>query len=181
MSYWIGAYCHRSVLPLTAKDLILGISERLEPLVYQFPSDRPEENTDEAIETALKRLKILPASNNKPFRHHALSYLKDGPPITTVFYSEEDTPGIIEAEVLPGRLARLRRPEARRVRELLRDATQSVAFSLKVVHHTGIGFPLALAAAVTLVDYADGIICAGGCSWMVPQGEFVDIILEYDE
>ena len=84
-------------------------------------------------------------------------------------------------EVLPGRLARMRRPEARWVKELLRGATESVGFSLKVIHHTGIGFPLALAAVATLVNFAGGVIRSGDSSWMVPSGNEVDIILEYDQ
>jgi hypothetical protein len=181
MSFWVSAYCHRSVLSLTAKDLIVGIADRLQPLAYQFPGDRAEEETPEAIQAVLKRLCILPADAGKPFRHHALNFLDGGPDITTVYFGPEDAPGIIEQEVLPGRLAALHGAEAKRVKELLRAATESVSFALKVTHTTGIGFPLAVAAAATLVSSAGGIIRSGTSSWMVPAGREVDIILEYDE
>jgi hypothetical protein len=180
MSFWVSAYCHRSVVSITAKDLVIGIADRLQALVAQFPGDRPEEESTQAISALLKRLTIGP-KEGEPFRHHALRFLEGGPPITTVYFGKEDAPGIIEQEVLPGRLARMRRPEAQRIKELLRGATESVGFALKVTHYTGIGFPVALAAAATLVSFAGGVICSGNCCWMVPAGSGVDIILEYEE
>jgi hypothetical protein len=180
MSFWVSAYCHHSVQSVTAKDLVVGIGERVWGLADLFPGDRPEEESPEAIGALLKRLTIEPAGNDAPFPHHALRFLENGPPITTVS-RDEDVLAIIEQEVLPGRLARLRSPEAKRVKDLLRAATESVSFALKVTHHTGIGFPVALAAAATLVSGAGGIIRSGSSCWMVPAGPVVNIILEYDE
>lgn len=172
MSFWVTAYCHHTVAAVTPEDLLLGIADRLETLAVQLPGDRPEEETPKAVAVLLERLKVA--------RDYTLSY-PGCPPITTVHFGPDDTPGIIAEEVLPGRLARMRRPEAQRVRELLRGATASVSFSLKVIHHTGIGVPLAVAAAATLVTHAGGVIRSGRSSWMVPAGRAVDIILEYEE
>jgi hypothetical protein len=184
MSFWVSAYCHRTVTDVGPKDLLGGIANRLESLEEQFPGDYSA-GPGLTIAGVLHQLEIVPATGpKKRFRIDALVYSEGAGPITTVhFDARHNVPGIIEQEVLPGKLARSRRPGANRVRELLAGATESVGFALKVAHYTGIGFPLAVAAAATLVTHAGGILCSGGRCWMVPGGPdgfHVDIILSYD-
>src|SRR5436309_441128 len=74
MSFWVSAYCHRDIRSFTAKDLLLGITDRLATLAEQFPGDRPEEESPEAIQAVLRRLEIAPGEE-EGFPHHALCYL----------------------------------------------------------------------------------------------------------
>src|SRR5207302_1798355 len=103
----------------------VGITNRLQVLVALFPGDHPEEESDEAIRDVLRRLEIVPHEDkDKPFRIDRLCYREEGPPIALSHMdARHNVPGVIEQEVLPGTLARMRRPEARRVRELLAGAT----------------------------------------------------------
>jgi hypothetical protein len=180
MSFWVTAYCHDDASSVTPKDLMLGVSQRLAVLAAHFPGDRPEEETPEAIDALLRGLKFGP--RYKGLRFGSLIYGGDDfPPITLGrLTGRDDVQGVIADEVLTGALGRLRRPAAKRVRELLSGAVDTVSFSLKTSHYTGIGFPLTIAAAATLVGRAGGVILSGSWSWMAPDGDDVDVILEYD-
>jgi hypothetical protein len=178
MSFWVTAYCHKSVAGLRAKDLLVGIGHRLAFLAEQFPADDPHEDADPA--EVLHRLKIAERTRGA-FRPQSLNYREDGLFITLDHEGKLDNVVyVVQEEVLPGKLAQMRSPAARRVCDLLAGAVEYVSFALKVCHYTGAGFPLTIAAAATLVEHAGGIIRSGTSSWMVPDGEGVDIILEYD-
>jgi hypothetical protein len=63
---------------------------------------------------------------------------------------------------------------------MLAKAKEDVSFCLKAHDADGMGFPLSIAAAAYLVQKAGGLIQSGCYSWMVPSGQEVQIIAEFE-
>jgi hypothetical protein len=176
MSFWVVAYCERSIAPWTAKDLLLGIAPRLRLLTALFC---PEE--EEEPDYVLGRLRIAPYDPRKPDTDWHIRYRDDLGPIVMSRASGAECAALVEEELAERAIGRKRSREAKRIREIRGRVTEQVSFDLKVSALESMGFPVAIAAAAYLVEQYGGVIRSGEASWMVPSGNEVDIILEYDE
>jgi hypothetical protein len=178
MSFWVVAYCERSVAAVTPDNLRAGIAERLKTLTYLFcPED------EEEPDVVLTRLRVsrcdLGREERRPPWH--ITYRDDLPPIVISQAGGAECQGIIQEDVEEWAIGTMAGTAAEQIRGILARATEDVSFCLKAAHVDGMGFPIAIAAAAYLVDLAGGVIRSGQASWMVPRGKEVEIILEYDE
>lgn len=174
MSFWIHAFCRKSVGWITAEDLIQGIAERLKLITYQFC---PEEEEDP--DAVLKRLSIEHVSGNGGFRELHLRY-RDFPSTTFIPIVRRDRAAVSEQEAELALLSIQAEPRLSIVRQRLSQVTEDVSFCLKSQDVRGMGFPLSIAAAAYLVEQSDGLIQSGTYSWMIPNGREVEILLELE-
>jgi hypothetical protein len=81
----------------------------------------------------------------------------------------------------PDILPRITKPASfAKVAPLLVEVTEDVSFALTPSHVRGMGFPLAVAAAATVVAETAGVILSGSYSWMIPAGREVDVLSEFE-
>jgi len=175
MAFWVTAYCHRSVAAVTPAELRDGIAARLRSLTYLFcPED--EEDPD----AVLARLRITAPVAGDSFQRYELRY-RPGPVglVLAERYPDRGSADEVDADVLAPR-AGAGETDVSPVRDLLADVTETVSMGLKAHDVRGMGFPLAVAAAATLVERAGGVIRSGSYSWMVPDGRDVRILAEYE-
>jgi hypothetical protein len=176
MSFWVVAYCERSVGRWTAKDLLLGIAPRLPALTALFDPD-DEEDPDEV----LARLRIAPYDARDPDSVWHLRYRDDLAPIVIDRAGGKECAGMIKEELAETAIGRKRGKGAKHIREVLRRVSEQVSFDLKMSALESMGFPLAVAAAAWFVERCGGVIRSGDTSWMVPTEDGVEIVLELDE
>lgn len=164
MSFWVHAFCNKTVTDVTADELRDGIAKRLEMLTLLFCPD-----DEEPVEKVLAALRVE-TPNRKTFLIHTS---KSGPFINATLY-ERDAIEEVEA-----RLPALGRKDGlAKLRKMLVAAKEDVSFDLKASHVSGMGFPVAIAAAAALVERRGGVIQSGTFSWMVPAGREVKIVAE---
>jgi hypothetical protein len=173
---WVVAICERPVGQLRPKDLLVGIARRLAELTAFFDPDE-EEDPDEII----RRLTIRPYDPKDPTSCLHLAYRDDHAPIVMDRVSGERCAADNEEELAEGAIRRKRGAAARRIRDVIGRAEERFAFCLKTSHLESMGFPIAVAAAASLVERGGGVIRSCETSWMEPDGDGVRIILEYDE
>jgi hypothetical protein len=161
LSFWVHAFCKKSIADVTADELREGIAERLELLTYLFCPD-----DEEPPKKVIARLRVERRSP-KTFLIHLN---KSGPFINATRHGRD---AIEEVEAILPRFGKL--DGLPKVKKLLASATEDMSFDLKASHVRGMGFPVAIAAAATLVARADGVIQSGTYSWMVPSGREVDL------
>ena len=175
MSIWIRVFCRETVSRATPEEMRAGIARRLELLTYLFCPEDEEEPGD-----VLGRLRIENCSEGDAFGVFLLHYRRDGgPPIRAErWYGPAKEEEVEERlEDLEGREG----PAADRVRAMLAQARESIAFDLKLSHAQGMGWPLAVAGAAWLAEIGQGLIHAEGTGWMSPKGNEVEFILPDDE
>jgi hypothetical protein len=166
MTFWVHSFCKESVADVTADELQRGITKRLRPLTYLFcPED------EEAPDVVLARFRIEQRSAGTWLLRHR----NDDAFINISFYGR-DALDELETDILP----RLKANGLDRVKALLAAATCDVSFALTVSDVRGMGFPLAIAAAATLVARAGGVVQSGSYSWMIPEGNEVKILCEVE-
>ena len=69
-------------------------------------------------------------------------------------------------------------PDAAKVRTILDQTVETVAFELKLSDARGMGWPLAIAAAAKLSEQCGGVVYADDSGWMVPHGNEVDFLVK---
>jgi hypothetical protein len=172
MSFWIHAYCNKSVASVTPEELAAGIAERLELLTYLFCPEEEEEPTD-----VLARLRIEDKSTDGTFRVFLMHYRTDSPLFIRIDRTDDPQAEIEEVqELLPLRS----KPELASISQMLAQAKEGVSFCLKAHDVEAMGFPLSVAAASYLVQKAGGVIQSGSYSWMVPDDREVRIVAEFE-
>jgi hypothetical protein len=171
MSFWIHAYCNESVAAVTPDNLLDGIRRRLALLTYLFCPEH-EEDPDEV----LARLRIEDHSGADSFQEFRMYYRADSPTFINIHRGGRG--GVVELEQIV--LAHRPEPGIADIARRMRDVTEDVAFCLKSPDVQGMGFPLSIAAAACLVEKKGGLIQSGTYSWMIPSGNEVKIILEFD-
>jgi hypothetical protein len=175
MAFWVCAYCHRPVGSVTPAALRDGIATRLRSLTYLFcPED--EENPD----AVLARLRITAPVAGATFQRYELHY-RPGPTwfLLAERFPDRGSADEVDAEILAPR-DEAGETDVTAVRDLLVDVTETVSIGLKPHDVRGMGFPLAIAAAATLVERAGGVIRSGSYSWMLPSGSDVRILSEFE-
>lgn len=168
MSFWVHAFCNESVESVTPDELITGIARRLKLLTYLFCPD--DEEDPEAV---LSRVRIENPSGDPFFGLYQLRYRSNSGGFIPI--GRNGRGAILE---LDEELAHRREPGVQRIREMLREASDHVTFSLRSSDVSGMGFPLCIAAAAYLVELKGGVIQSGTYSWMAPHGNEVRTILE---
>jgi len=154
---------------MTPDELQAGIASRLRLLTYLFCPD--EEDEPSAV---LERLRIENTSRGPDFESWKLFYRANSSLFIRV--DRHDRGGV--DELLHETLATRREPGLADIRARLAEVQDDVAFCLKAADVNSMGFPLALAAAATLVECYGGLIQSGTYAWMVPQGQEVRTLLE---
>jgi hypothetical protein len=169
MAFWVHAFCKESVADVTPAFLREGIAKRLPLLTALFCPER-----EEPPKVVLERLRIEDRSKTPgAFETYLLHHRTDGLFINASRHGRGAIDEL-ESDILP----RLRGKGLDRVKELLADAREDVGFALTASDIDGMGFPLAIAAAATLVARAGGVIQSGSYSWMLPAGNEVSIVCE---
>jgi hypothetical protein len=172
MSFWIHAYCNKSVASVTPAELTAGIAERLALLTYLFCPEKEEEPSE-----VLARLKIEDKSTDGTFRVFLMHYRTDSPVFIRIDRTDDPRGEIEEVQEV---LSLRSEPELALIREMLARAKEGVSFCLKAHDVEAMGFPLSIAAASYFVQKAGGLIQSGSYSWMVPSGKEVRILSEFE-
>ncbi|HYO09569.1 MAG TPA: hypothetical protein VER17_11410 [Tepidisphaeraceae bacterium] len=168
MSIWIRTFSPRPLGPLDPSALEAGIRQRLPLLTALFCPD-DEEDPD----VVLSRLRIT--SQNADLLE--IYYRAD----TKRFIRVERWSGDAAAEEVGEALEDLEDeagPGAEKVRGLLGQTVETVAFELKLSDAQGMGWPLAIAAAAKLAEQCGGVVSADDSGWMVPSGNEVDFLVQ---
>jgi hypothetical protein len=170
MSFWVHAYCNQSVASVTPKELTDGIAERLALLTYLFcpPEEEPSD--------VLARLRIEDKSTDGTFRVFLMHYRADSPVFIRIDRTDRGGIDELEQEIL----SRRTEPAVAKVRKMLANAKEDIAFCLKAHDVEAMGFPLSIAAAAYLVQKAGGLIQSGSYSWMIPSGREVQMVGEIE-
>jgi hypothetical protein len=168
MSIWIRTYSPRPLGPLDPTAFEAGIRQRLRLLTSLFCPD-DEEDPD----VVLSRLRISSRSPDlleiyyraEPERFIRVERWSGDAAAEEVGEALED----LEDETAAG---------AEKVRALLGQTVETVAFELKLSDAQGMGWPLAIAAAAKLAEQRGGVIYADDSGWMVPSGNEVDWLVQ---
>jgi hypothetical protein len=168
MSIWIRTFCPRPLGALDLKMLRDGIVQRLPLLTALFC---PEHEEDPHV--VINRLRIVLQSDNVVEFHYRADtedFLDaerwSGPDATTeVAEHLEELESVDESTSLA------------RVRDVLRRTVETIGFELKLSDAQGMGWPLAIAAAVKLAEATDGIVHAEESGWWVADGNEVELVL----
>jgi hypothetical protein len=167
MSIWIRTFCPRTVGALDAEVLRAGISERLKLLTYLFC---PEDEEEPADVLARLRIESPVADRLQIFYRRELDR----------FLGVERWTGSQAAEEVSEEVERIESYKgdgAVRVRKVLGETTETVAFELKPSDAQGMGWPLAIAAAAKLAEISGGVVSADS-GWMVPSGREVSFLVQ---
>jgi len=168
MSIWIRSFLASPLGPLDPAVFQAGIEERLGLLTYLFcPED------EEEPEVVIDRLRVEAVDQD-----NVRIFYRSEP---ERFLPVERWSGDRAAEEVQEELERLSdypSADADKVRELVRNAVETVAFELKLSDAQGMGWPTAIAAAAKIVEIAGGVVSADDSGWMVPAGKEVSFLLD---
>jgi hypothetical protein len=168
MSIWIRTFSPRPLGALDPAAIEVGIRKRFHALKALCCPDDAEDP-----DVVLSRLRITARS----------------PDLLEVYYRVE-TDRFIRVERWSGDGVREEVGEAvedledatgsgvAKVRAILDQTVETVAFELKHTDAQGMGWPLTLAAAATVAEQCDGVISADDSGWMVPSGNKVKFLVQ---
>jgi hypothetical protein len=173
MSLWVTAFCRKSVAGVQPEEMHAAIAARLEELTLLILPEN-EEEPDEL----LKRLRVEDDSNRNEFQNFAIYYRKDDRPIPACRWEREQARN--EGLEWLEKFADGNEPEAELIRAVLANVTDSVAIELKLSDIQGMGWPVAIGAAVWLAEIGEGVVHATDCGWFVPDNGGARLLLPDD-
>lgn len=167
MSIWIRAIMAKPAGDLTPSALREGLAARLPRVAPLYGEDH---------EAALARLAV---GGEAPLREGEITY-REGH--AAIRFTRQTARASVrkEAARLRAALDDCDEDGVDEVRERLDQAVEIAAFELSLDDCEGAGWPIAIAAALTIAARGEGIVQADGEGWMEPDGSGVEHVLDGD-
>jgi len=150
--------------------MLNGIAKRMVLLGYLYSEDFPEDE--------LPRVRVEAISSVETFESFDIRYGADQ--VYGFRVDRWQEPSKVKEEVTELRNNVRNRKEfaAKRINECLSRTIETVGIELKLFDASGIGWPIAMAAAAWLADTSNGLVQADDVGWLEPTDVEVRTILE---
>lgn len=169
MSIWIRTICRKSVASITPEELLTGINKRLMLLTYLYGQDDYEDTVD--------KLRVENASSESTFQLYRIYYRKRGKTFIRVERWSKPNSVAEEVKELIASLEEYKTSAIETVRLLLDNALETIGFELKQTDASGMGWPVAMAAATYFAEIGEGLLYADGEGWFRPTEKEIEPLL----
>jgi len=168
MSIWVNVFCRKTVKNVTPDELINGIVKRFELLCYLYGEDEPEK--------FFPNIKSESRENENNFDIFLLNYEKESSNFIRLERWGDKGKVADELEEFYELISGCQDESV--IKEYLDNTIETVGVELKLSDTEGLGWPIAIAAAAWLSDYADGIAYNSNDGWFLPTEKEVKFLIK---